>query len=530
MQRAAEGPERAFVLGLDGVPWRLIERWTDAGELPNFARIREEGAAGELRSTTPAVTSLAWPSIATGNWPGEHGIYGFRRVTPDYGQRMNTSDDVRRPALWDVLTPAVVGNVPLTYPAGPLEGRMVTGMTTPATDEGFAWPPGLAEDVRERIPDYRIGLQWGDYAGRVGEFMTDLDSLVASRRALMELLMETEDWRLFFFVYTAPDRLQHLVWDDATLLEHYRTLDGILGDAMGYARDRDAALFVVSDHGFGPVEGFVRCNRVLEEAGYLSRQSGSGTRGILARAGVSRERVRSALDSLGLSPDRLLRYLPRSLVERVAAGIPGSHGLYDVDHAGTEAFVVGTDTLYVNDVDRFENGTVGPADVPRIKRELTGLFEGVVHPETGERLLEVGDGADLFDDDRWAPDLVVEGRPGYETITGLDDAVYRPADGPKVAGHRPEGVFLAWGPGIQGGAAPEGATVVDVAPTVLHAVDEPVGKGMNGRVLREVFAGTRAEDPVARAAYEGDAGGPGDAGGDDYEAVEERLRGLGYIE
>lgn len=522
--------ERAFVLGLDGVPWYLVERWTDEGELPNFARIREEGAAGTFESTTPAVTSLAWPSVATGTWPGKHGIYGFRQLTSDYGQRMNTSDDVRRPELWDLLSPAVVANVPMTYPASPIDGKMVTGMTTPTRDEGFTWPPDLADDVRDRVPDYRIGLQWGEYAGRTDEFLDDLDSLVEARRSLMRLLMETDDWRLFYFVYTAPDRLQHLVWDDETLLDHYRVLDDVLGEVMAYADDRGATLFVVSDHGFGPVEGFVHGNRVLEEAGYLARQGGDGTRGILARTGVSRGSVERVLDAVGLSPEVLLRYLPRSLVERVAAGIPGSHAIYDVDHDRTRAFVVGAGTLYVNDTDRFDRGTVDPSEVEAVKRDLTGLFESVAHPETGERVVDAFDGADLFGDDRWAPDLVIEGREGFEGAKALHDSTYRPADGPKVASHRPEGVFLAWGPGIQAGSAPEEATVVDLAPTVLHALGEPVGRAMDGRVLSEVLAPALADRPVATTAYEEDGtrtDAPDEA---DYGDVEERLRGLGYIE
>ncbi|NIR37171.1 MAG: phosphodiesterase, partial [Actinobacteria bacterium] len=58
-------PERAFVLGFDGVPWTLLTRFVEAGALPNVERVMAEGAAGPLESTTPPTTPLAWPSIAT---------------------------------------------------------------------------------------------------------------------------------------------------------------------------------------------------------------------------------------------------------------------------------------------------------------------------------------------------------------------------------------------------------------------------------------------------------------------------------
>ena len=213
---------RAFVLGLDGVPWNRLSAWIDAGDLPNFRRLRAEGVAGGLESTMPPTTALAWPSIATGVRPDKHGVYGFQRLKPDYSHTMATSADVAAPRLWDLVSPAVAGNVPMTYPAGPVDGEVVAGMMTPARDEGFTHPPSLGEVIAERIPDYEIGLTWSEYTGRPEAFRADLDDLLSNRRELMRLLLSRTDWRLFFFVYTAPDRLQHLLWDNDVLFEHYR--------------------------------------------------------------------------------------------------------------------------------------------------------------------------------------------------------------------------------------------------------------------------------------------------------------------
>lgn len=95
-------------------------------------------------------------------------------------------------------------------------------MMTPAHDEGFTYPSSLREVVAERIPDYEIGLTWSEYTDRPEAFRADLDDLLSNRRELMRLLLSRTDWRLFSFVYTAPDRLQHLLWDDDVRLKHYR--------------------------------------------------------------------------------------------------------------------------------------------------------------------------------------------------------------------------------------------------------------------------------------------------------------------
>jgi len=519
---------RAFVLGFDGVPWDRIERWTDAGHLPNFARMREEGASGPLESTVPATTAVAWPAITTGVNADKHGVYAFQNLAANYTHRMHTSTDLRAPALWHLLSPAVTGNVPLTYPAEDIDGAVVTGMMTPRIDAGFTHPPELAEAVRTRIPDYQIGLDWSQYGDRPGEFVAELRSLVESRRALMELLMERADWRLFFFVYTAPDRLQHLVWDDDVLLQHYRQLDDILGDAMAYADERGADLYVVSDHGFGPIEKFVSANRVLEAEGYLTRRQQSGTRGALAGLGITKESVLSALGRVGITDQAILEYVPHSLADRIASQIPGEHVLYDVSYAETKAFIHGPGNLYVNDADRFDEGVVESGAVPAVKRELRTVLEQVTDPETGRPALDVYDGDDLFDDDQ-SPDLVVRGKAGYEVGTSLTEDVFVET-GAKAASHRPTGIFLARGPNVEHGVEIEGATAVDVAPTVLHGASAAVPRNADGSVLHDVFAARTApgRGAVSRRDYASRA--PRTAVDEDFSDVEDRLRGLGYME
>ena len=529
MESQGAGPERAFILGLDGVPWGKLREWTRAGELPAFARLFDEGAAGPLESTTPATTPLAWPSIATGVWPDRHGIYAFQRLTGEYSHRMYTSDWVKRPALWDIVSPAVVGNVPMTYPATAIDGKMVTGMMTPEQGEGFTHPPALGDEIERRIPNYEIGLDWGEYADRPDELQRDIDDLVAARRELLDLLLADDDWRLAFFVFTAPDRLQHLVWDDDVLLALYRRMDDILADVIARVASLDAALFVVSDHGFGPVDRVANVNRILADAGLLEPKGGDGTRGLFERVGVTRERVQTALKRVGIDDDALVQHLPRTLVDAVASELPGDHELYDIDYGATAAFMNGPGTVFVNDDERFANGSVSAADRDRVKATVAEHLAGARDPETGERPLTVYDGATVFPADPDAPDLVVESER-YALRTSLADEPFGPPG--SVAGdHRKEGILFAWGPGIDPGARPEGAAVVDIAPTVLHALGEPVPESAAGRVLESVFSpdSTPANRPIETRAYDGPAG-EGDTAAESLDGVEDRLRGLGYME
>jgi predicted AlkP superfamily phosphohydrolase/phosphomutase len=547
---------RAFVLGLDGVPWDRLSRWVKAGELPNFAALFEEGVTGPLDSTRPANTALAWPSISAGVRPDKHGIYAFHALEDDYRHRLNTSADRSGPALWDRLSPATVANVPMTYPASAIEGRMVAGMLSPRTDERFTHPPELAAEIEREVPDYAVGLDWNEYGDRPAEFAAELSALLDDRRELMQLLLDDEDWRLFFFVYTAPDRLQHLRWEDEVLIEHYRELDAVLGEVREYVAERDATLFVVSDHGFGPVSKHVHPNTVLARAGYLAPKDESGSRSVLSRLGLTKSRVMDGLERVGVDDATLVTHLPEALVDGVAARVPGENARYDVAYPETRAFVHGPGNLYLNDAARFEQGVVAPDMVDALKGELAALLEDVRDPETDEPVLEVHDGDDLFPTDPRSPDLVIEPRAGYYAKPTLSEAVFTDP-GAHAADHRPEGIFLAWGPDVAAGARIEGS-VLDVAPTVLHAAGEAIPSGMDGRVLTEAFApgSPTATRPIETTddGHDGETGRPGDAeesgdgrsgedGGDerddgterddgeeDFSGVEERLQGLGYLE
>ncbi len=56
-----------------------------------------------------------------------------------------------------------------------------------------------------------------------------------------------------------------------------------------------------------------------------------------------------------------------------------------------------------------------------------------------------------------------------------------------AADHRQYGIFLAKGPNIRAGEKVYGASLIDLAPTMLAALDLPVGDDMDGRPLLEIF-------------------------------------------
>jgi predicted AlkP superfamily phosphohydrolase/phosphomutase len=135
---AASAPARRKValLGLDGASWEYLEPLFAEGKLPNLARLAREGARARLRSVECHFTPPAWTSMLTGEDPARHGVYSFGNWNPaELRFEKVTSNDVQAPFIWDVASRfgkrVTVTSVPVTFPAYPVEGVMVSGIMTP---------------------------------------------------------------------------------------------------------------------------------------------------------------------------------------------------------------------------------------------------------------------------------------------------------------------------------------------------------------------------------------------------------------
>jgi predicted AlkP superfamily phosphohydrolase/phosphomutase/tetratricopeptide (TPR) repeat protein len=84
---------------------------------------------------------------------------------------------------------------------------------------------------------------------------------------------------------------------------------------------------------------------------------------------------------------------------------------------------------------------------------------------------------------------------GFHSDALLPDYIPAEAAGPAVE-HRHFGIYCLRAPGVKRGERVYGASVLDVAPTVLHLFGVPAGTDMDGHVLINAFKDTRLPQPV----------------------------------
>lgn len=145
---------RVVLLAVDGADWDVIDPLIDEGRLPSFARMKREGAHGDLRSIEPIFSPVVWATISTGKLPAKHGITSF--TTELDGRPVPvTSNLVRASRVWDILgrrghDVGVIGWW-TTWPATPVNGFLVTERAWPLTFGTHGWP--VATDSAQATPD-----------------------------------------------------------------------------------------------------------------------------------------------------------------------------------------------------------------------------------------------------------------------------------------------------------------------------------------------------------------------------------------
>ena len=128
VRRFRKRNSRLVIIGLDGMPYRLIRNLAEKGTMPNMKRLIEEGVFRQMESSIPEVSSVVWSSIITGTNPGVHGIFGFTDLAPGtYRIIFPNFNSLKAKPFWERgrSGSSVIINVPGTYPARPLDGVLL---------------------------------------------------------------------------------------------------------------------------------------------------------------------------------------------------------------------------------------------------------------------------------------------------------------------------------------------------------------------------------------------------------------------
>jgi predicted AlkP superfamily phosphohydrolase/phosphomutase len=281
---------------------------------------------------------------------------------------------------------------------------------------------------------------------------------------------------------------------------------------------------LVSDHGFGPVNRTFHSNAWLESQGF---------------------RVPADTSLVESLRSRYFPYL-RAVAEPIVAAVPQ---LNDVARSVGER-IRGSLT---DDVDWERSIAVAPrqnltcgmlyllSDDPDDEAAVVDALERLETPEGRPLDVEVYRPEDLYDGPKveLAPDILFTVENFACAVDPRDVTAERVTEGPpapaRSGGHRMEGLYVAAGAGVDGDAEglPTGtaadASLLDIAPTLLYAMDAPIPTEMDGAPM-DLFAPEMTEHRTERRRPLAELVTSAESTGErDTEAVQDRLEDLGYI-
>ena len=486
-----------MILGLDGATYTVLDPLMAQGVMPSLAKIIGSGTKGTLESVVPALTPPAWTSLMTGRTPGHHGVFDFfsRESEDSTHIRYATSDDVESEMIWSIAArhdkSSISLNFPLMYPAPEIPGYYVPGWIPWKVLRLACHPPGLYDELAA-LPNFEvrelamsIELEEKATEGCPEDEYDHWIELHARREEkwfeIFEHLLKKSECELTSVLFDGVDKLQHLCWrflDPAyehTLvserdfkirercLDYFRRLDTIIGKIVALAGD-NTRIYVASDHGFGPTYEVFNVNAWLEKNGFLSWLDGDGPGYEEALLGVNQV----AMHTYTLDWNRTKAY----------ATTPTSNGIF---------------------INRGKGG-VSDSEYDAFVADLKARLSAATHPESGEQIIKTIWSRDEAFSGQFkglAPDLTLVMRdgglvsilPNASTVTTRD----------QVAGaHRPEGVYIGYGPGIRKGFHGPNLSIIDIAPTVLYSLGIDIPEDLEGKVPEAIFeAETLTHCPIA---------------------------------
>ncbi|PYV57529.1 MAG: hypothetical protein DMG98_10210 [Acidobacteria bacterium] len=564
---------KVLIVGLDSATFDLARPWIAEGKLPSLTALMQNGAWGRLASVVPPITPPAWTSFMTGKNPGKHGIFHFLEASPGrYGLRYLNAGSRRAKTIWRILsdTGYTVGtmNIPFTYPPEQLSGFQISGMDTPSEKSSFIYPPELRSELEGLLGRFKLDLRYLGYmttTPRRHEVLAEMEELDRQWLSASLYLMRKHPADVMMFTFMSIDTVQHHFWQymdrnhhlhDPAAAKHfgdailhvYQRLDDAIGQLLRETSS-GTSVFIVSDHGGGPTsDRVVYLNRYLAQLGLLYyREDKSSALEKLGKRIVrgSYTLLRNALSSRQKS---FLAYKLPALRKRFETAFTS---FSQIDWRRTKAYcsevLASPPSIWINLKGVKPFGIVEQGEYESLLEFIRSKLRELKDPRTNEPIIKrifrrdeifhgpfSNEAADLILD--WWKESEFSTSPSFPEDTerpAVEICERKPSKGSEWGGtHRRDGVLIAQGKPFKKGTEIHGAQLIDLAPTLLYLLGQPVPEDMDGLVLRDLFEPTfLLQNPIrsgGSADFEG--GQAAQYSAEEAAIVEERLAALGYIE
>lgn len=502
---------KILAVALDAAEPSLIEKWMEDGSLPVMKKLRGQGMYGRLSSPADWLTGSSWPTFYTGVNPANHGFYNYLVWN---AEKMDTEIPnwermPLRPFWRNLKNPAaprlVVVDVPLTYAPEPFNGREIISFATHDTLVPFSgYPQEFVDLIRTRYGAELVSNERYDLLSKK-DFIQTRDEMIRVAQQVGELcadLIRQGDWDFFLASFACIHRAGHRLWGLNNIKEPLTPSEGAeFSDAL-------RQIYIACDQELG---------KLMEAAGpdtiflvfSLHGMRYNTSRNIILPEMLRRvlldEYMEKSAPSVGLL-SCIRDLIPSGIRHRVKSMLPVNirHRLTSFWRRNpnswdkTPAFSMMADAqgwIRINLKGREKLGTVHPGrEYDELCEKIATGLRTYVDADTNQPIVKnIVRASQVFEGEKldMLPDLIIqwEETPVHElraAVSPLYGEILWPMPGRNPEGrsgnHFPQGMLIAAGDGVKSGNIKNGHTL-DLAPTILNLLGQPVPPEMEGKVL-----------------------------------------------
>lgn len=495
---------KTVVLGLDGASIDLILRWRE--ELPGFKSLMQSSSWGTLESTVPPITMPAWASAATGKSPDSLGFFDFQVLDfKEKNSRIVKLGDWGK-AVWDFmndkgLSTAIV-NYPGTFPPKAVNGLMISGFLSPSTKNVF-YPRSLKTGLEKNDVQVKLYPETNPYLVSESSYYDDVIQISQSNIDLIRHILKKYDHDVYFFGLMMLDWIQHYFWKylDPThpgyepeselkdaVKNGYKMIDRFIQE-LSETLDPDDNFLVFSDHGFGSLHGRFYINRFLSLRGFLKprKEQRHSIRRALANSQFTRQILSFTNINIARIDHRLKfrRFFRHLLPKEVILDDPYTQMIkkLELNWEASKAFGYGYyNMIFVNTesrggpVSRNEYNKVVASIISEINKECNENGRSLRAYKTNpEQRLNNPDIVYFIDEGLFTQSNVYPSKENWVPVSN------------KSGDHRLNG-FWAFKSIKTKKNHRQDASILDLTPTLLKALDIKPEEGFDGKEINEIFA------------------------------------------
>ena len=508
------------VIGLDAADPDLVENWSREGYLPTMTSLMTQGCWGRLTSPAEVSTGPAWPSFFAGISPARQGRFFYRQLkTGTYRIHKKYANEIDVTPFWLRLSQAgkriAIIDVPKTYPVEGINGIQIVGWGVHSPNwKMSSYPSNLIKEVLSRFGTYAVPncdeFHLED-TSQYKNFYERLTSGAKQKGLLSEHFLVQQDWDLFLTVFGEPHCAGHHLWHiidmhhpdykpeignvlGNVIRDIYSTIDSSISKLVNAAPD--STFIIISPHGMGPnYSGTHLLPEILRRLEMVRNSKSPFTNfsNYIWSRWLSKIRDKS-IEIVPLGMIKIIRQmLPQKVWDNLTCRLldAGNEWMW------SRAFCIPGDfpgAIRINLKGREPNGLVEPGrEYDAVCDEIIRELESLQNPDTGRkavsevvRIDRIYHGEHIWEFPdlivKWAGDAPIRAlySPRIGTVTG---------DNPdKRSGEdRSHGFLIAYGKHIDRGKFVKDADIMDIAPTILYLLGQPIPQDMDGKVLLDMI-------------------------------------------